>query len=436
MMIKRQLWMGGLSVMLVLLSVTSVPAGVIRVPQDFATIQAALDSATYGDTILVAPGKYGENIVLKKGIVLQGSGAEVTHLEAPDTASAVIGADGAIIDGFTISGGKSWGIIADSAMTISHNIITSPSGVLCQNCSPCLKGNTITTKDVAILCDNASPLIERNILVSFSVPISCSKSSPRIINNTIFSKGAIGVVASDSTFIKNNIIATYTQIGILGTNPPIAPPLIIKYNLVFTGPWQTDREVIPQATSLFANVPEGVGIPTSVNFKGDSTDAFGNLFENPRFVNHGGLEQLLGDFRLLPDSPAIDAGDPDDPWDPDDTVVDLGALPFEAPVTIVQTDENSRQPQTYRLYQNFPNPFNPCTTIEFFLPKEQRVTLSIYNLLGQRVKILLDENYKAGSHRVVWDGTDESGALVTSGIYIYQLSVGILTINRKMLFLH
>ncbi|MBI5265979.1 MAG: T9SS type A sorting domain-containing protein [candidate division Zixibacteria bacterium] len=97
-------------------------------------------------------------------------------------------------------------------------------------------------------------------------------------------------------------------------------------------------------------------------------------------------------------------------------------------------DPGSSLPTEYRLAQNYPNPFNPSTTIEFSLPKTTAVTLSVVNLLGQEVAVLVDHvPYSAGIHRVVWDGRDQSGNQTASGVYFYRLTAGDFTEQRKMM---
>ena len=75
----------------------------------------------------------------------------------------------------------------------------------------------------------------------------------------------------------------------------------------------------------------------------------------------------------------------------------------------------------YNLAQNFPNPFNPQTSIEFSLPNSEHVLLQIYNNLGQLVKTLIDERRNAGIHRIQWHGTDENGRQMPAGIYLYRI---------------
>jgi hypothetical protein len=79
-------------------------------------------------------------------------------------------------------------------------------------------------------------------------------------------------------------------------------------------------------------------------------------------------------------------------------------------------------PTEYALYQNYPNPFNPATNIKFALPLDSKVSLGIYNILGQRVRILLNEERKAGYHVVEWNGTGDYGQALGSGIYFLRLS--------------
>lgn len=92
-------------------------------------------------------------------------------------------------------------------------------------------------------------------------------------------------------------------------------------------------------------------------------------------------------------------------------------------------------PKTYELSQNYPNPFNPTTQIIFQLPKAGTVTLEVFNLVGQRVKVLVDEYREAGVHTVTWHGVDERGSRVSSGVYFYRLHAEGTTMTRKMMLL-
>ncbi|MCP4570493.1 MAG: T9SS type A sorting domain-containing protein, partial [FCB group bacterium] len=93
------------------------------------------------------------------------------------------------------------------------------------------------------------------------------------------------------------------------------------------------------------------------------------------------------------------------------------------------------QPARFELSQNYPNPFNPVTTIAYSMDRQGDVAITIYNLLGQKVKKLVDENKTAGEYQVVWDGTNDDGRAVASGVYFYRIKAGEEVEARKMLLL-
>lgn len=98
-------------------------------------------------------------------------------------------------------------------------------------------------------------------------------------------------------------------------------------------------------------------------------------------------------------------------------------------------DNNGTQPDGFVLKQNYPNPFNPTTTISYDLNKNAEVSLKVFNLAGQEVKTLVNENQSAGSKQVTWDGRDNNGRQVASGIYLYQLQAGTQMQTKKMVLL-
>jgi len=92
-------------------------------------------------------------------------------------------------------------------------------------------------------------------------------------------------------------------------------------------------------------------------------------------------------------------------------------------------------PEEFALHQNYPNPFNPTTTISFDLNKKQDIELTVYNLLGQKVRTLYNGSISAGNHRIEWDAFDDSGHKVSSGIYFYRLITEEQAASRKMTLL-
>ena len=92
-------------------------------------------------------------------------------------------------------------------------------------------------------------------------------------------------------------------------------------------------------------------------------------------------------------------------------------------------------PNTFALSQNFPNPFNSGTIIRFALPTSENVELTVYNLAGQKVTTLAEGLRQAGSYALNWDGRDESGHALASGIYFYKLQTETQEETRKLLVL-
>ena len=115
-------------------------------------------------------------------------------------------------------------------------------------------------------------------------------------------------------------------------------------------------------------------------------------------------------------------------------------LADEKAALIPVSDGSPSIPVAFELDQNYPNPFNPSTTIRFSLPSQSKggylpTTLRIYNVLGQMVRTLMDEPLAAGTHDVIWDGKDDRGSQVASGIYFYKLRSGDYEDTKKMVMM-
>lgn len=101
-------------------------------------------------------------------------------------------------------------------------------------------------------------------------------------------------------------------------------------------------------------------------------------------------------------------------------------------------DNAGQVPGEFRLAQNYPNPFNPSTKIGYAIPATESLTsvkLEVFNLLGQKISTLINAKQAPGSYSIEWDGRSINGSLVSSGIYIYRLSVANQVITKKMTFL-
>ena len=111
---------------------------------------------------------------------------------------------------------------------------------------------------------------------------------------------------------------------------------------------------------------------------------------------------------------------------------------FDVKVTLgtpVETDDSQPVPTEFSLYQNYPNPFNPETTIQYQLPKASKVVLEIYNILGQRVRTLVDEKKEVGYYKVIWDSRNDFGLPVGSGVYLFRLKADEFIAAKKAVVL-
>ena len=141
-------------------------------------------------------------------------------------------------------------------------------------------------------------------------------------------------------------------------------------------------------------------------------------------LDQNSAHQIVPDWNDLENSPVrilIDYGN-------DGTLDDSIFINNQA--TGIENNYYEGIPGEYRLLQNYPNPFNPATTITFDLPEQSRVELTVYNILGQQVAVLVNELRKAGRHQAVFDASG-----LSSGIYFYRLSTDTYTETRKMLLI-
>jgi len=120
--------------------------------------------------------------------------------------------------------------------------------------------------------------------------------------------------------------------------------------------------------------------------------------------------QRIGRLRKVPEPSALSSGD---------LSFSFGREGFSTPAEV-------------RLHQNLPNPFNAATLIQYDLPRPGRVKIEVFNILGERVKILIDEFQEAGYRNILWDGRDEGGAEVASGVYFYLIEAGDLVSAKRM----
>lgn len=98
-------------------------------------------------------------------------------------------------------------------------------------------------------------------------------------------------------------------------------------------------------------------------------------------------------------------------------------------------DIGHKLPLSYTLYQNYPNPFNPSTTFRYEIPRRSKVQICIYNVLGQKVATVLDEEKEAGYYTIVWNGRKEDGSQLCSGVYFYRIQTEQFVQTKKFVLL-
>ncbi len=178
-------------------------------------------------------------------------------------------------------------------------------------------------------------------------------------------------------------------------------------------------------------------------FGGDERNAFGNAVN--QLVTPGGQQNFWGPALAALDSDGDGFTNGEELQDPNGTWQPGQPLPGNPSLVTNPGDPNSKPnttsiveskiPNGYKLLNNYPNPFNPSTRIAFEIPQEENVTLKIYNINGELVRTLLNNNLSAGRYEQIWNGKDEAGNYVVSGVYIYRITAGQFDKSANMLLM-
>jgi hypothetical protein len=528
-------------------------ATIINIPADYLTIQQGIDASADGDTVLVQPGTYyeninfnGHNIVLGSLFLTTGNEGFITATiidgnEFPVINVADIGGDGTSIIGFSIQHGL-WGIEChNSNLLISNNWILENfdfsypdttqlnGGILCENSNIDIFSNsiylngkwgivgknsiiTITNNYInlnfhsvrtdtiptggisadsstvaiysndissnggwAILCRNSEAIIAGNDItenITYSNTwiakgggINCNNTEAVILSNYLANNGAdcnytwgcqaFGYgITGISLVIKNNIIRTVfantswwnEAYGILtGSSSLIINNIVINVNADSTV-WDfaygincNSCEVVNSIVrNNKVNIANGETQVSYSNIEG-GWPGVGNIDENPQIAwnpfDPGHLMSIACGHQV--DSPCIDAGDPnildsllDCSWGLGGPRSDMGAYGGGDSAAVGIWNTPSPLPERYLLLQNYPNPFNAQTNIDFILPKSQDVKLTVYDLLGRQIEVLIDEYREAGVHAITFDASS-----LSSGVYFYRLRAGDAVETKRMVLL-
>jgi len=259
-----------------------------------------------------------------------------------------------------------------------------------------------------------------------------------IAGNIAYDAAAFSVVNNSYVYMLNSTISSNL---VLPTNGPIEIGGIWVDNssleLANSIMWDNSGLEIFMTNSNLAMAFSNIEGDSSQIGKDQESQLFlleGNISESPLFADSGSY-----DFRLTGESPCIDAGiddkiliynnQQDTMYIPQLSFIginpDMGSYEYGDPTRIVTSGETAR---SYQLHQNYPNPFNPVTTIGFNIPKRQHILLEVYNVLGQPVTTLINEDKEAGYHEVLFSGDE-----LATGVYYYRISAGKYINVKKML---
>ena len=204
------------------------------------------------------------------------------------------------------------------------------------------------------------------------------------------------------------------------------------YNSVSTAPIKiTAITFEPMTNDLWATVKGGFGESKDMVYKinlltGDTTSVgetgFNVATNDLAFDENGVLYGIKGSVSQVSDLFTIDINTGEGTIIGPVGLKGLAGLAYaETGVTSVEGRDDKLIPMEFILSQNYPNPFNPSTSIEFSVPVNSNVRLTIYNLLGQEVTTIVNEEISAGNYIVIWNGTDKNGFQVSSGVYLYKM---------------
>jgi hypothetical protein len=442
---------------------------IINVPAQYTTIQGAVNASVNGDTILVAPGTYTENVKFRgKNIVLTSQFYMTNNLATiyatvidgsnssnPDSASCVMIIDDedstAVLQGFAITGGKG------TKWNDEHfaGVYREGGGILVAYASPIIKNNIIYNNTCTDLTGVTS---------TGGGGVRIGDSYVRFYNNVVMNNTArygAGIVLNyTGGEYKNNVICSNYGSSQFGAGAGIwlnnvnSRPCIIINNTI-TGNSSTAGFCGISGGSfaqLRNNIIWGNTSPTNTQASGTLNITYSCVQGATVFPGAGNtnLNPMFADtnFVLSSGSPCIDKGDssviyndlPDTSNPLNARYPSMGGLrndkgAYGGPLASLLSSRligipgiGSQLPENFALYQNYPNPFNPSTNITFDLQLGDFVTLKVYDVLGKEVMMLVNDHKPAGRHSIRFNANT-----LSSGIYFYKLFYNGGSITNKMI---
>ena len=175
----------------------------------------------------------------------------------------------------------------------------------------------------------------------------------------------------------------------------------------------------------------------NVCFYEDNTDTLSLGYEFDEDTLHlGGDVYMCAEYDYIEDCiEDEELSVPPDLRDISDLYVSYLRVMVSTGSNVSTVNENILMPNQFRVYDAYPNPFNPVTTLRYQLPEANMVTVTIYDMAGRQVKNLIDQQQGQGLHSIQWNGTNNLGNTVSAGIYLYQVHSGVYNQTNKMIFL-
>jgi len=421
---------GALGLLLPALLAAPACGAVHQVPADFTRITDAVAAASAGDSVLVAAGVYsttatGESfpIAINTDLILLGAGMGLSVIDAEDQDTAIRIESSCRLSGFTVTGGlgvEGGGIrVVSGSPEIDHDLVLHNrasfvgSGIfVAPGGTPWIHHCVVWENDDTDVATGGDPHG-----IQF-------RSAGGIVEYTLVGRGdsnGLLINADSYPIVRNSIFYENGTPGLRGRGIcqlDTTRVSVIAHNLFYNN---------VKAALLVVPFAEFGDISAATANDLDPEDTiYGNLDADPEFVAPGAR-----DWSLRSTSPAIDAGEPGSPQDPDGTPADCGPYYFHQSTSGLPDDRDPGRDA----WIVFPNPSRAATTFAFRLEEAGPVRVAIYDLHGRRVATVFEGHRPPGDHRVTWDGVDALGQRVPSGAYVARLHAAGKRLTQKVVLL-
>jgi len=420
---------------LILIFAVNLSAAIINIPADQPTIQAGINFAAQNDTILVEPGSYNTGLdFLGKSLTL--ASLFLTTGEADYISmTSIDGYSTAVNNILLLNVGEPESKLIGLSIEML-DIYLESSKLIIENCEI----NAANSNALTIFYDSEVSIRSSKIHgIRFGKAIMANSSDLEIINTLFYDNGGYGgnggiaVTGCDLKIINSVIVESNPDIGWSDQAITCSGSNLILFNSIM---WDNAYGNISIGNGSNVAIANSCLQSGEASISGDLASLAwleGNIASSPDFVNLAdgdlalsnqslcigagstGLE-LSGEYYQAPAYDIINNPRPN----PVGSNPDIGAFESELAEPILASE-----PELFIVSRlnNYPNPFNPSTSIEFSLAEESKVTVAIYNIKGQLIKTVINNEYLEGTCSAIWNGDDEAGNTVSSGVYYYKLTI-------------